>query len=694
MPLKDALPVIDDRRYDDILAEIRSRIARYTPEWKPDWSDVNDNDPGMILARVFAWLSEMLLFRMARVPQLNYVKFLELIGIELMPAMPARAELSFSVDESSGQASVIVPPRTQVSTPADDGPPIVFETERPLTAVGCKLLAVQSYDGVVYRDLTEANDKVSPIRNDQGPAGFAPFGDAPRDAAALVLGLGFPAAYPTPDQFPTLSLDLAFWNLGQPSGSLSVQCAPQTRAYAAATIAWEAWDGTDWRPVDTLGDETLALTRSGHIVLRINAGLGLKPAFLGEYDGTDPITKQPRDPLFWLRARLTRTQYERTPRLLAVRTNTVPALEAQTVQGEILGGTTGARNQGFQIENTPVIKDSLRIEIDEGIAEDPSAAPGSTARPWRIVEDLFGAGPTDKVLAVNWTNGEVHAGDGEHGQVPVANADNLDTNVVAVEYRFGGGKRGNVAAGTITTLLSSIPGIDGSKTTNLFAAAGGQDEERFEEAQVRARRTLRARERAVTPEDFELLAKQAGNVARAKAVPLAHPRFPGVEIPGAITVIVVADAEGPSPMPGDGLLRTVCAYLDARRLLTTEVFVVAPVYVPVAIDAQVIVADNADPAAVKQEVEQAIAGYLHPLTGGDEDTGWPFGGALRYSKIVHRVFSVEGVDSVPRLLLTVDGEQQPECRDVPIAPIAANALISVEAQRIEVGTARELEAIP
>ena len=45
MPLQDLLPQIDDRRFDDLVAEIRTRIARYSPEWRPGesaWTDVND----------------------------------------------------------------------------------------------------------------------------------------------------------------------------------------------------------------------------------------------------------------------------------------------------------------------------------------------------------------------------------------------------------------------------------------------------------------------------------------------------------------------------------------------------------------------------------------------------------------------------------------------------------------------------
>ena len=113
MPLADHIPQLDDRSYDSIVAEMRSRIARYTPEWQPVWTDVNDSDPGITMLQVFAWLGEMLAYRMNRVPELNYLKFLQLLGIELRPKEPAQAEITFpvraahpepTVDRSEGNA--------------------------------------------------------------------------------------------------------------------------------------------------------------------------------------------------------------------------------------------------------------------------------------------------------------------------------------------------------------------------------------------------------------------------------------------------------------------------------------------------------------------------------------------------------------------------------------------------------------
>src|ERR1044071_8799065 len=108
MPLDLYVPTIDDRRFDDIKAEVRTRIARYTPEWNPVWTDVNDNDPGIILADLFAWMTDMLLYRMGKVPALNYLKFLELLGIKLQPAEPAHAEITFPVLPNAPDAKVIV----------------------------------------------------------------------------------------------------------------------------------------------------------------------------------------------------------------------------------------------------------------------------------------------------------------------------------------------------------------------------------------------------------------------------------------------------------------------------------------------------------------------------------------------------------------------------------------------------------
>ena len=136
MPLNAKTPTIDDRRYDDIVAEARTRIARYTPEWQPVWSDVNDSDPGITLVQLFAWMTEMMIFRMSRVPEQNYIKFLQLLGVELQPAQPARAEITFTVESSFAQPTLFVPPHTQISAESEGGaPPVIFETERTLTAI-------------------------------------------------------------------------------------------------------------------------------------------------------------------------------------------------------------------------------------------------------------------------------------------------------------------------------------------------------------------------------------------------------------------------------------------------------------------------------------------------------------------------------------------------------------------------------
>ncbi len=638
MPLNNAIPQIDDRRYDSLLAEVRTRIARYTPEWTPVWTDVNDSDPGITMVQVFAWLAEMLTYRMSQVPELNYIKFLQLLGIELNSAEPAQAEITFPVKPDHPEPFVIVLARTQVTAEAPDGgPPLVFETERALTALTASLASVQAFDGYAFTDVTSDNREAS--------HGWQPFGPLANDESALLLGFAYDASSAL-IEFPQIEVNLMVWVLQTSAPSAYFQCGlPDTPSYGPARIRWEYWNGANWQSLSLLKDETRALTRTGHVYLKTPAK-GLRPAAIG----AEP---QPR---YWIRGRVERSQYERPPTLLAIRTNTVAVRQAETLRDEVLGGSNGRRDQVFRLADAPVLRDTLRLEVDEG----------SGSEVWTRVDDFFGSSPLDHHYALDRTTGEVRFGDGRHGGIPVANASNPDANVVAREYRVGGGKRGNVPAQAIKTLTTSVIGVDANQVANLLAADSGRDEETLDEARQRAPRSIKSRCRAVTAEDFEYLAMLAANIQRAKALPLFHPDFPGVKVPGVVTVIVVPDGDAPNPTPSDGTLRTVCAYLDQRRLLTTELYVIRPTYQQVEIHVEVIVTDNADLAEVHEGIEQTLLEYFHPLKGGDDGQGWAFGGTIFFSRVNQRVFTVTGVQSITRLVILLDGEEMPDCTDIPI----------------------------
>jgi predicted phage baseplate assembly protein len=655
MPLEDALPVIDDRRFEDLLTEIRQRIPRYAPEWRPAWNDLNDNDPGITMAQVFAWLADTLIYRMNKIPALGYVKFLQLVGIELRPAEPAKAAITFPLKPTHPQPSVIVPLGTQVSAdPPAGGAPVIFETDRAIVALRARLAAVQAFDGFGFTVVTPDNDAAADP--------WEPLGPAPVDDAALLLG------FDDADPLPQAELTLMVWADEASTGTARVSCdVPTGPAFAPARLRWEFWDGAHWQSLAVLKDETRALTRTGSVLLKLPAAGQIKP---------DRIGAEPA-PHAWIRARVERAQYERPPSLRAVRTNTVTALQAETVSDEVVGGSDGGRDQVFALSRTPVLARSLALEVDEG----------SGFLAWQEVDDLAGAGADDPVYVLNRTSGELRFGDGVNGRIPTANPANAGGNIVARSYRVGGGTQGNVGATLIKTLLAAVDGVDDNAVGNLFAAFGGGDEERLEDAKKRAPLAIRSHDRAVTAADFEELATEVPGIRRAKALPLFHPDFPDVQVPGVVTVIVVPDAPGPSPTPSDGSLRTVCAALDRKRLLTTELYVIAPRYQQLEVAVEVVADDDADLAEVRRQLEAALTGYFHPLTGGESGTGWPFGGTIFYSRVYQRL-SVAGVASVTTLVLTLDGEAQPVCTDVRIAP---NALLALAEPQIDVHYASDTE---
>lgn len=647
MPLQ--APVLDDRRFEDILKEARALIPRYTPEW----TDLNDNDPGMALTQLFAWMTDLMLFRLNKVPELNYIKFLQLLGIELRPAESARAEVTFPLMKGQSEPTVIVPQGTQVAAAAATGEePVIFETDEALIALAAVLKQVRAYDGTAFVDVTQQNaDAVTP---------FLPFGSSAPDDSALLLGFGFPEEFKGKSDFPKTQLNLTFFIHQEPFSPKAARCGlSDGQVYPSAQLVWEYWAKPEWRALQLDKDTTLALQRSGHVLLRTPAP-SLFPA--------DKLLPGVTDDLFWIRVRVRRAGYERVPRLDAIRTNTIGVTQAQTVRDEIVGGSDGRPDQTFRLGFAPVLAHTLQLEVHEG----------ESARAWLEVDDFFASGPKDEHFVLNRTTGELRFGDGDHGRIPVANVDSPDSNIVARLYRYGGGKKGNVAAGQLKNLLAGGAGVDTNEITNLRPAVGGREEETLEEAKLRAPQQLKNKGRAVSLDDFEDLARQAPGVQRAKALPLTHPGFPGVAVPGALTVIVVPDSDVPNPLPSEGLIRTVCAFLEPRRLLTAELYVVPPKYHVVKVSAEIIAEGNADLAEVARSVEEQLLDYFHPLRGGEDHQGWPFGGDIFFSLVYRQVLAVAGVRRIERLILELDGEEQPACQDLAIAP--GELVFSIEHQ--------------
>src|SRR6266508_3363934 len=117
-----AVPNLDDRKFQDIVDQAKRLIPRYCPEW----TDHNVSDPGVALIELFAWMTDLLLYRVNQVPDKMYIKFLEMIGAQLKPPRAASAPVTFYLSAPQ-PIDVTIPQDTEVATiRTETSPAIVF----------------------------------------------------------------------------------------------------------------------------------------------------------------------------------------------------------------------------------------------------------------------------------------------------------------------------------------------------------------------------------------------------------------------------------------------------------------------------------------------------------------------------------------------------------------------------------------
>jgi hypothetical protein len=654
MPLPT--PILDDRSYQQLRDELVARIPVYAPEW----TDHNASDPGVTLLELFAFLGEHLLFRFNQIPEATRLEFLRLLQIPLRPARPANALVAFKLTAKNPEG-VLVPMATGLKAGA-----VPFETVDevhvwPLTALGVVRLATDpptSQEGIEsVRAAIQARGGLAP---DEEPAHYLvtrvpPDPSAP-DAVSVDLhrsvdGMLWIAVLRTKDT-DVAKLGDAIVNVGfvpdervYPTDEI-VPCPGDGTAPSGPEVIWQIStaevDPTTGTPtyqaIAVEGDTTLGLSQQGVVRLRLPreaksfgtvtladddlAGTGDLPPPLDD----DDLSK---DVLFWLRV-FRRDRDRALGRVEWVGANVAAVTQMKTATSEFLGTGTG-QVLVSKLTHGDVVDGTLTIEVEEA----------DRWTPWTAVDGFQASREDDRHYVVDREAGLVHFGNGVRGRAP-----QLGERIRAVGYRYTAGDAGNVAVKAI----AKVEGMAGLACENPQRARGGAAAETIEEGLDRVPGELRRRDRAVTAGDFRELALMTpgATVGRAECLPLFHPPTHTRPAAGVVTVVVWPreDREHPNaPMPDRTLLRTVCAWLDSRRLVTTELYVEPPTYRRVAVAVGLRAKAGYGIEAVCRWVELVLRQYLAPLPPyGPSGQGWPLGRRVHGPELEAAALQVEGVE--------------------------------------------------
>ena len=635
-------PAITER-VDKVRIALTSRRATFTPEW----TRLDADDAGVALSELVLEMADPLIERVNRLPEKLTVEFLDIAGISLLQGRSATALVAFEVLESL-EESITIPSGFQLSAAGAGGDTVYFETNDTLYAAPIKVdsLATQ----------TDAATAVFKASDDSGAA-FQPFGPRPAAGAAFLIGISGTARV-------TESITLMFQAASSDSAPTPVSAGgvEPVRQLPVPALEWSVLDGGSYVTIEPVRDETAALTTTGLIELR-------PPA---RWRAGNPIGVKSDTPLRWLRVRLLNGLYVQSPQLSLVKANVARATAGRTVYGETLTAVAGTNRRQFTVAQRPVLPNTLMLEVEEGAADAPARdATGQAFRQWTEMGDLSLAGPEDRAFSVDGRTGTVYFGNDVNGRsVP----DGFG-NVRAIRYRVGGSAAEHVAAKAITGVAGALPGV--VSVSNPLAASGGSDAEVDAAAIQRGPAEIRALGRAVTVADYALYAMQVqgAEVARAHAVAASHAQLPGARIPGVVSVFVVPpDRDGSLPIADAETLRSVAQHLTEGRAPAGVVVVAAvPRFQRVSVRASIDLTTAVDPTRAVVEVMRALDRYLHPLTGGDDGAGWPFGGTIRYDGLVRTVMSVQvdsraAVRSVRTLDYKVDGRAVVGCSDWAIEP--------------------------
>lgn len=324
--------------------------------------------------------------------------------------------------------------------------------------------------------------------------------------------------------------------------------------------------------------------------------------------------------------------------------NNVLATHGQTVSDEPIYVGNGAPRQAMTLTRAPVthLLAQGRLPRRKSLPELEVRVDGSL---WEQAASFFGSGPFDQHYIVSIDEEDrltIHFGTGQRGAVVPAGAQ------VKAVYRIGLGRGGNVTSDTLTVAVTSVAGV--KSINNPYPAQGGAERETIEEAKISGPGSIVTQERAVTLQDYELLARAFPGVGKAKA---------RVGLRGGYKVVQVYIAPEdpdtvPPPLPSDELKAALKDDLELRQPVNrmAGVDVLDPVYVPIDITVDVHVKGTFVATQVGEGVREVLESYL-------SFENQEFGRAIRIGEVFAALYPVDGVAYVELRRVAISGSPAP-----------------------------------
>ncbi|HEX6661854.1 MAG TPA: hypothetical protein VF067_08315, partial [Sphingomicrobium sp.] len=345
--------------------------------------------------------------------------------------------------------------------------------------------------------------------------------------------------------------------------------------------------------------------------------------------------------------------------------NAAEVRQRTTITAERLGDGDGTPGQERRIRRAPVLAGSLTlISVDsDGVHEWTETDDIRVASPEIATPGVPATAQPARMFEFDPEAGLVRFGYGPWGFRP------RPGEALYVSYAATEGVEGNVGAGALKAGPLIPAGVTG---TNPVPTWGGAEAEALVDGERQVARFLTHRDRLVSAEDFEAIARRTPGLAigRIDVLPAAHPDVAPLEpgtAPGAVTLMAIpaTDPSRPdAPRADRPFLNALCKYLEPRRLVTTELVVSGPDYVGIWISVGIEVAGSHSAAETIERVKQRIKDYLSPLPLEDvplpllydrgtdpERRGWPLGRAVNARALLAEAARAEGVFEVYDVLL-------------------------------------------